>query len=134
MTADSEEPPSLPIPEFSKVDPDSDEIVPAAGMRVHIERWTAERRVLYTESATPVHIALRLVNYPAWEARVDGQQVAIGSRPETAQMVLAVPAGAHIVDLSFRRTLDRTIGDAISILSMLAFIAFTLIKRPLTRP
>jgi len=134
VTADSEEPPSLPIPEFSKVDPDSDEIVPAAGMRVHIERWTAERRVLSTESATPVHIALRLVNYPAWEARVDGQQIAIGSRPETAQMVLAVPAGAHIVDLSFRRTLDRTIGDAISILSMLAFIAFTLIKRPLTHP
>jgi hypothetical protein len=49
-------------------------------------------------------------------------------------MVLAVPAGAHTVDLLFRRTVDRTIGDAISILSVLAFIAFTLLKRPLTRP
>jgi uncharacterized membrane protein YfhO len=70
-------------------------------------------------------LALRLVNYPAWEARIDGQQAAIGSRPETAQMVLAIPAGAHKIDLSFRRTPDRTAGGAISILSALLLIAFT---------
>ena len=125
VTADSEEPPSQPIPRFSKVDPDSDEIVPAAGMRVQIVRWTPEQRAFSTESAAPVELALRLVNYPAWEARIDGQQAAIGSRPETAQMVLAIPAGAHKIDLSFRRTPDRTAGGAISILSALLLIAFT---------
>jgi hypothetical protein len=129
VTADSEEPPSQPIPQFSKVDPDSDEIVPAVGMRVHIERWTSERRVFATQSATPVVLALRLVNYPAWETSIDSQQATTGSRPETAQMVLAIPSGAHKIDLSFRRTPDRTAGGTISILSAVLLIAFTRIRR-----
>ena len=129
VTADSDDPPSQPIPQFSKVDPDSDELVPASGMRVHVERWTSERRVFATQTATPVELALRLVNYPAWETRIDGQQTAIGSRPETAQMVLAIPAGAHKIDLSFRCTLDRIAGIGISILSVLGLTAFISMAR-----
>jgi hypothetical protein len=111
------------------VDPDSDEIVPAAGMRVHLERWTPEQRVFSTQSAAPVDLALRLVNYPAWEAHIDGQQATIGSHPETAQMVLAIPAGAHKIEMCFRRTPDRAAGDTISVLSALLMIAFTCIQR-----
>ncbi len=129
VTADSEEPPSQPIPQFSKVDPDSDELVPAAGMRVHLERWTPEQRVFSTQSAAPVELALRLVNYPAWEAHIDGQQATIGSHPETAQMVLAIPAGAHKIEMCFRRTPDRAAGDTISVLSALLLIAFSCIQR-----
>ena len=129
VTADSEDPPSQPIPQFSKVDPDSDEIVPAAGMRVHIERWSPEQRAFSTGSAAPVELALRLVNYPVWEARIDGQQSTIGSRPETAQVVLAIPAGAHKIEMSFRRTPDRAAGDTISVLSALLLIAFTRLRR-----
>jgi hypothetical protein len=129
VTPNSDDPPSQPIPQFSKVDPDSDEIVPAAGMRVHIDRWAPEQRAFSTKSAAPVDLALRLVNYPAWDAHIDGQQTTIGSRPETAQMVLAIPAGAHKIDLSLRRTPDRSAGDAISVLSALLLIAFTRFRR-----
>jgi hypothetical protein len=129
VTPDSEDPPPQPIPQFSKVDPDSDDVVPAVGVHVQIEHWTPEREILSIESATPVELAPRLVNYPAWEARIDGRQATIGSLPETAQMVLPVPAGAHTIELSFRRTPDRAAGGAISILSALLLIAFTRVRR-----
>jgi hypothetical protein len=110
----SEEPPSKPIPLATELDLVSDKVVPATGVRLHIERWTAERRILSEESEHPVNLVLRLLAYPAWEARVDGKATAISTAP-AGQMVLRIPSGTHRIDLRFVRTWDRIAGEWISI-------------------
>ena len=113
-----------PAPSVAKVDPESDEIVPAAGVRIHPQTWTAERRTFAAESATTTTLAVRLVNYPAWSVEVNDSPAQFELRPETGQILVPLAAGSNRVDLRFRRTRDRALGDAISAISTVTLAAF----------
>ncbi len=103
-----------PAPRFEELDHASNALEPVARIKLHVERWTAERKVFTVESATPVTLALRLADYPSWEFQVDASRVGVTARPATSQMLLPLPAGNHRVEVRFRRTWDRSAGDAIS--------------------
>lgn len=123
-----------PAPRIALVDPASGEIVPLEGARIHIERWTAEQRIIATENATPIRLAPRLLAYPAWEVKVDGRDARYDAQPSTMQMVIPLPPGNHRVDIRFRRTWDRTTGGAISIATAAMLLGFALRHRaPPTR-
>jgi hypothetical protein len=113
---------------IEKVDPNSGDIVPASGIQLHIERWSAERKAFTAETANQVKLALHIVNYPAWEAVMDGMPAQIEAAPDTAQMLIALPPGAHRVEVRFRRTRDRTTGDAISLISAMGLLGFAAIR------
>jgi hypothetical protein len=98
-------------------------------MQLNIEEWTAERRVFSANTAAAVTLVLHLLNYPAWEVRVDGQTTPTKSQPETGQLVVSLEKGAHQVEVRFRRTWDRTAGGVISVLSVVALIIATLYTR-----
>jgi hypothetical protein len=125
-----------PAPRFAKVDEDSDDLVPATGVRLHTQSWTSERRVFTADTEAPVTLALRLVNYPAWNVQINGRDAPIDSRPETAQELVQLPAGNNRVELRFRHTRDRILGDAISALAaaMLAAFAWRFRKPRLAEP
>ena len=115
--------PAQPVEEF---DTHSWQVVPARDVRVHIERWSAERKAFTADPRAPATLALRLVNYPAWEVRLDGRIIRGKSADDTAQLLVPVPAGRHVVVVRFRRTWDRTAGTAISLVwaaGLLAFVA-----------
>ncbi|MGH9745720.1 MAG: hypothetical protein ACRD59_06375 [Candidatus Acidiferrales bacterium] len=114
-------------PRIAQLDPESDEIVPAAGDRIQIDKWTAETRVFRVEEPEPATLALRLINYPAWMARIDGNPVEIRGRPETDQVLIDTLAGSHTVELSFRRTPDRIAGTAISGVSSVILLGFVIL-------
>jgi len=116
-------------PRIAKLDPDSDDIVPAAGVRLHTQLWTSDRREFTAESAEAVTLAVRLVSYPAWTIHVNGHDAQFETRPETQQILVPLPAGNNRVEIRFRRTPDRTLGDAISALSAAALCAFAWISR-----
>ncbi len=116
---------SVPADRIAIFNSDSGVITPAAGVELHISRWSAERREFAAETATDVTLAVKLVNYPAWEVRVDGQEVRAGSAPDTGQMLVDLPPGSHRVAIRFRRTWDRTAGAGISALSTCALLALT---------
>ena len=107
--------PSTPLVE--RFDPDSEQLLPLQGSEVSVEKWFAEEKDLRVETAEPVTLALRLLNYPAWEARIDGVPSPISSQAETGRMLVLVPAGQHRVRIRFGRTRDRAAGAAISALS-----------------
>ena len=69
-------------------------VVGDAGMQIKIAQWTSERKNFAESSAKPVTLALRLVNYPAWEVRVDGVDATAGAANATAQMLLPLPQGS----------------------------------------
>jgi hypothetical protein len=92
---------------------------------IQIDRWTAEDREIRVISPVAARLALRLVNYPAWRAEVNGQFVAPESqRGEDAdQMILVLPAGESRVAVRFTRTPDRTLGGVLSLLGLLTWLA-----------
>ena len=98
-------------------------------LQINIEEWTAERRVFSAHTADAVTLVLHLLNYPAWEVRVDGQTTPTESDPETGQLVVPLEKGTHQVEVSFRRTWDRTAGGVISVLSVVGLILATLYTR-----
>ena len=86
---------------FDQFDSDSGELVPAAGVKLDIERWSAERKEFAAESATPVTLAVKLVNYPAWEVRVDGEETGPASPRRTHPKCLMRCAARRITVLRF---------------------------------
>ena len=106
------------------------EILPAKGAQpslgkaeIRILRWTAEEKELNVMSSHPVRLAIRLLDYPAWRVEVNGRRVKPQSRETTAQMILPLTAGTNRIELTFVRTLDRTVGSLLSAVSLLALLA-----------
>jgi len=110
---------------IATIDPESDAPAPIKDENAHIDRWSAETKLFTSKTNQPVALALRLLNYPAWEIKVDGTIVHGDSLPETAQLSLQDPAGEHSVEVFFQRTWDRTAGSAISILSLFLLLGFS---------
>jgi hypothetical protein len=87
---------------------------------VAVERWTPENKIVNVESAHPGRVALRLLNYPAWQVEVNGSRIQPGQAEDSGQMILPVPTGQSRIIVNFARTPDRTIGGILSLLSLLA--------------
>jgi hypothetical protein len=92
--------------------------------RLTVERWTADSRIFSSAGAAPTVVALRLLNYPAWQVTLDGLPLAASSEPATGQMLIPVPAGAHRVAVRLGRSWDRTTGGIISLVSLLGLLIF----------
>jgi 6-pyruvoyl-tetrahydropterin synthase related domain len=120
---------SVPADRIARFDSDYGAITPATSVDLKISRWSAERREFTAETGTPVTLAVKLVNYPAWEVRVDGHEVRSVLVEDTGQMLVALSPGPHRVAIRFRRTWDRTAGGTISILSALMLLAWLGVSR-----
>jgi len=109
-------------PRVAAFDAAAQDVVPIAPARIRIERWTAERKIFTESSPSGLTLTPRVLDYPAWQARMDGRIAPMQSADETAQLLLPVPAGAHRIELRFRRTWDRTVGGAISLAALLLLL------------
>jgi hypothetical protein len=123
------DPAYAPSGRIAEFDAKSGEIVPAAAVQFHVERWSAESKVFTAESADQAELALHVVDYPAWAATVDGEAVQIRPAPDTGQILLKVPPGPHRVELRFQRTWDRVAGDAISVFSVIGLLGFAYVRK-----
>jgi hypothetical protein len=79
-----------------------------------VEEWQPEEKVLVVDASSPVRAAVRLLNYPAWRIRVNGQPAESESDADSGQMIVPLPAGKSRVEIRFARTTDRTLGDILS--------------------
>jgi hypothetical protein len=95
-----------------------------AGARVPHWLSSTYRRQFIVESPQPVTIVLRLMNYPAWQVKVNGATVTPQSDDPTGRMAIALPAGHGQVDVRFRRTADRWIGDGMSLAAVMFVCGF----------
>ena len=105
----------LPPPDDAKGEPANAAATPP---KIVVERWMPERKIVRIESARPVRLALRLLNYPAWQVEVNGSRIQPVSAEDSGQMVVPLPAGQSRVTARFTRTPDRTLGIVISVLSL----------------
>lgn len=115
-------PPKAPPFRILPTEEGANAAVPKAEIR--ISRWTAEDRELGVTSTQPLRLAIRLLDYPAWRSQVDGQAVTPQHPEDSGQLVLPLSTGAHRISIRFQRTLDRTIGGILSLVSLMACGAF----------
>src|SRR5580704_14297210 len=110
-------------PEALVMDTDS---IPGPNSRptIHVDRWAPEDKEVSVNSREPFFLGLRLLNYPAWRAEVNGAVVTPRGGDDYNQMIVPVPAGESHVRVRFVRTWDRTLGAGLSLAA--AFFLFRL--------
>src|SRR5271157_297707 len=87
---------------------------------VAVEQWAAERKLFSVDLSRPLLLKLRLVNYPAWQAKLNGKIVPIQTDVGTGQMLVAAPAAFSRIEIDFGRTWDRTLGIVVSLVTIFA--------------
>jgi hypothetical protein len=88
--------------------------------KVYFDRWTAEEKDMRVTTPKPLQLAVRLLNYPAWRVQVNGKAIVPERAEDSGQMLLEIPAGQSQLSVRFTRTRDRTLGDLVSVVSLLA--------------
>ena len=106
-----------------------DGAAPPAGAYARVSHWSTYRKQLTVGSSQPLQVELRLMNYPAWQARRNGSRIGLGSDELTGRMVLALPAGHSEVDVRFVRTPDLWLGDGISLAALIFLGGFWYVER-----
>jgi hypothetical protein len=91
----------------------------------------ASRFTLHVTTPTPALLILSEIDYPGWQATVDGQSAPI-LRTNYILRAVPVPAGEHTVELTFR-PLSFTIGAIFSVVTLIA-VALILILTYRTYP
>ena len=112
------------------------QILPAAASKaaapkaeVQIERWSAEDKELSVTSPQPLRLAIRLLDYPAWQVEVNGRRVTPESPESTGQIFLPLPAGAQRIRIEFMKTSDRKCGEAVSGAAGILFLLLFFLDR-----
>jgi hypothetical protein len=81
---------------------------------VSIESWLAQNKVFTVTTPAPVVAAVKLLEYPAWQVRINGQSAAREADSNFGQILLALPGGTSHVEIHFGWTPDRTAGWVVS--------------------
>jgi hypothetical protein len=123
---------NLPTKSPEAIVMDSDSISgPNSRPTIRVERWSPEDKEVSVNSRERFFLGLRLLNYPAWRAEVNGNAVTPRSGEDYNEMIVPVPAGESHVRVRFVRTWDRTLGGGISLVTAF-FLLFLGARRRLT--
>jgi hypothetical protein len=115
-----------------EVNRDLPRITDPSGKRVPVQiiKWGPIEKQFIVQASSPANLTVRLFNYPAWQVTVNGQPVTAETMEVTGQMLIPVGIGHSAVRIHFGRTLDRTIGDIVSIISLILLLAVWIKMRP----
>jgi len=104
-------------------------IAGSAVAQIHVKRWDPELKIFTADLQEPEKLVLRLFNYPAWAAQVNGRATSAETQELTGQMIIPVDAGQNRVQIRFVRTWDRTLAGVISGVALLLVLATTVFSR-----
>jgi hypothetical protein len=110
----------------SAIDKDARKVTVAgqAHAAIDVLHWDAESKIFTAQMSAADKVALRLFQYPAWRAVVNGREVETTSREGKGQMLVPVSSGMNRVEVTFVRTWDRTAGGWISLLTAVGVISW----------
>ncbi len=76
------------------------------------------------ESKNPVEFRLNTFNFPGWQANLDSKEIKISDNNDYKLVTVSVPKGNHKLFFSFKNTLIRTLGNLISLVSLIILISY----------
>ena len=80
--------------------------------------WQPTEKHFRVHVAAQQNLTVRLFNYPAWDVVVNGKPAKTLTTEVTGLLVVPVAAGNNDVQVQFRRTRDRSLGDVVSLISL----------------
>lgn len=93
-----------------------------APVAAKILAWHQMNKHFALHAPVAENLTVRLFSYPAWNVLVNGQPVATQKSDITGLIVIPVGAGDNDVQIYFRRTLDRLVGNIVSLISVAIFV------------
>lgn len=90
----------------------------AGQAQIHIYQWDAQSKLLSASVTAPGTLVMKLFNYPAWKVQVNSSTVTTTTREITGQMLIPLRPGQNIIQITFIRTWDRTVGAWVSLVSL----------------
>ena len=111
-------PHAAPATELLPLTDDAEDSKSPDGAKIVVDRWTVSEKIIRIQSSQCARLALRLLNYPAWQVEVNGTRIEPQHPEDTGQMLVAIPAGESRVTVRFARTPDRTLGATLTLLSI----------------
>jgi 6-pyruvoyl-tetrahydropterin synthase related domain len=99
--------------------------------KIKVELWRTDDHKLFVETSAPARVALRLLNYPAWQVAVNGKTVTPEKPDDVDQMLVPIGAGKSEIQVRFVRTIDQSAGIALSILSLLLAAGLLAWRKPI---
>ena len=91
--------------------------------QIHIQRWRAESKTVEITTQSPAYAVFRLMDYPAWQVRVNGQVMAMRPRRDDGLLAVPVPAGQSEIAIQYIATRDVELGGALSLLALCVAVA-----------
>ena len=88
---------------------------------------------LTINSPTPETLILNLRDYPSWRVTLNGTPVPSLGQRDDGLIAIPIPAGPSTVAIAYTQTLDRTLGDALTLAS-LVLLFFLLCPRRKEKP
>jgi 6-pyruvoyl-tetrahydropterin synthase-like protein len=101
----------------------------AGSSQIQIKQWTPELKSFTVAATLPGEVVLKLFNYPAWQAEVNGHPVQTGTIEVTGQMMIPVTPGENQVKIILSRTRDRLLGRYISLATGILLLGGMLFRR-----
>ena len=89
-----------------------------ATLTVQMMEWKAMEKHFVARSNRVRNLTVRLFNYPAWRALLNGKPVETQTSEVTGLIIIPVPAGENDVRLHFGSTPDRPVGGIVTLLSI----------------
>lgn len=102
------------------------EVVEGIGS-IHVYKEKSNDIRVRVHGDTPLILRINTIDYPGWEALVDGRKVPIHAEPRWGFIQVPIAQGIHDVAVRFGETWWRLLGDYVSV-SALAVLVFVSIK------
>jgi hypothetical protein len=84
--------------------------------------WAPTEKHFTVHAAAAQNLTVRLLSYPAWDVVVNGKPTATQKTDDTGLIVIPIAAGVSDVQIHFRRTMDRLVGNIVSLISVAVFV------------
>jgi XTP/dITP diphosphohydrolase len=84
--------------------------------------WAQTKKHFKAHTAAAQNLTVRLFNYPAWEVVVNGKPIETQRTDVTGLIVIPIAAGDNDVHIHLRRTIDRVVGNVVSLISLALFV------------
>ena len=85
--------------------------------------WSPTERHFKLSANRNEDVTVKLFNYPAWKATVNGRRVETLTSEVTGLLIVPLKTGDNDVEIRFAKTRDRQLGDWISLISLIGFVA-----------
>ena len=114
---------------LARVAADPGEPQSSSDTQIKVVQWAPESKRVDVQTKNPAVVALRLLNYPAWQVTVNGSVIQPDHANGMQQMLVPVSGGASEIDIRWVRTPDRLIGILISVCALLVWLALLVLQR-----